>query len=191
MRPDAAERTTHERAHERAYHPRAHHHALMRNYEPGDRSGGVHAAEPPFDTTTSRCQEGGMVRHWRRASGGRGLEDAAAGIWPIPSSSVQSRVIAPSSVCLLRIFGRIQKSLRSRWGLGPCNQSIASGFGAAEIKSGFWRVSTFFGRPAAPFRALARVEAALARRSDHPGFARRLWFVRAVKTIIGSRWRVP
>ncbi len=94
-------------------------------------------------------------------------------------------------MCLLRIIGRIQKSLRSRWGLGPCNESIASGFGAAAIKSGFWRFLTFFGRPAAPFRALARVEAALARRSDHPGFARRLWFVRAVKPINGSRWRVP
>ncbi len=54
----------------------------------------------------------------------------------------------------------------------------------------FLAVLTFFGRPAAPFRALARVEAALARRSDHPGFARRLWSVRAVKTINGSRWRV-
>jgi hypothetical protein len=68
-------------------------------------------------------------------------------------------------------------------GVGARNQSIASGFGAAETKSGFWRFLTFFGRPAAPFRALARVEAALARRSDHPGFARRLWSVRAVKTI--------
>ncbi len=29
-------------------------------------------------------------------------------------------------VCLLRICDRFQKSLRSRWGLGPCNQSIAS-----------------------------------------------------------------
>jgi hypothetical protein len=27
-------------------------------------------------------------------------------------------------------------------GVGPCNQSIASGFGAAEIKSGFWRFLT-------------------------------------------------
>ncbi len=42
-----------------------------------------------------------------------------------------------NSVRLLRIFSRIQKSLRSRWGLAPCNQTIASGFGAAEIKSGF------------------------------------------------------
>ncbi len=58
-------------------------------------------------------------------------------------------------------------------GVGPCNQSIASGFGTAEIKISFWRFLTFFGLPAAPLRALARVEAALARRSDHPGFARR------------------
>jgi hypothetical protein len=76
-------------------------------------------------------------------------------------------------------------------GLGPCNQSIASGFEAAEIKIGFWRFLTVFGRPAAPSRALARVEAALARRSDHPGFARRSGSVRAVKTINDSRWRVP
>ncbi len=95
---------------------------------------------------------------------------------------------APPPVCLLRIFGRIQKSLRSRWGLGPCNQSIASGFGAAEIKSVFFAVFDVFRCPA---RALARVEAALARRIDHTGFARRLWSVRAVKTINGSRWRVP
>jgi hypothetical protein len=47
------------------------------------------------------------------------------------------REMDPSAVCLLRISGRIQKSLRSRWGLAPCNQSIASGFGAGEIKSGF------------------------------------------------------
>jgi hypothetical protein len=99
--------------------------------------------------------------------------------------------LPPPPVCLLRIFGRFQKSLRSRWGLGPCNQSIASGFGATEIKSGFWRFLTVFGRLAAPFRALARVEAALARRSDHSGFARRSGSVRAVKTINGSRWRVP
>jgi hypothetical protein len=82
-------------------------------------------------------------------------------------------------VCLLRIFGRNQKLLRSRWGLTPCNQSIASGFGAAEI-----------GRPAAPIRALAREKAALARRSAPDGFARRFGSVRAVK-INGSRWRVP
>ena len=43
----------------------------------------------------------------------------------------------------------------------------------SEIKSGFWRFLTVFGRPAAPFRALARVETALARRSDDSGFARR------------------
>jgi hypothetical protein len=91
-------------------------------------------------------------------------------------------ITASGSVCLLRIFGRIQKSLRSRWGLGPCNQSIASGFGAAAIKSG---------RPAAPFRALARVEAALARRSDHPGFARRLWCVQSRQNNQRQRWRVP
>jgi hypothetical protein len=49
----------------------------------------------------------------------------------------------------------------------------------------------FDGFRSAPIRALARVEAALARRSIHPGFARRLWSVRAVKTINGSRLRVP
>ncbi len=27
-------------------------------------------------------------------------------------------------MCLLRIFGRIQKSLRSRWALAPCNQGM-------------------------------------------------------------------
>jgi hypothetical protein len=95
-------------------------------------------------------------------------------IIPKPSRRGPTRRPPPSpAVSLLRIFGRIQKSLRSRWGLGPCNQSIASGFGAAEIKSGFLRFLTVYCRPAAPFRALARVETALARRSDEPGFARR------------------
>jgi hypothetical protein len=62
-----------------------------------------------------------------------------------PARALRAEQARP--VRLLRIFGRILKSLRSRWGLGPCNQSIASGFGAAEIKIGFWRFLAVFGRP--------------------------------------------
>jgi hypothetical protein len=55
----------------------------------------------------------------------------------------------------------------------------------------FWAVFDGFGRPAAPFPVSARVEAAIARRNDRPGFGRRSEPIRAVKTINGSRWRVP
>ncbi len=65
---------------------------------------------------------------------GRDRTHSAAVAQRTPGCACVSR-----AVCLLRIFSRIQKSLRSRWGLGPCNQSIASGFGAAEIKSVFQR----------------------------------------------------
>ncbi len=52
---------------------------------------------------------------------------------------------------LLRISAEFKNR---RWGLAPCNQSIASGFGAAEIKSVLSKaVLTVFGRP--PLRAAA------------------------------------
>ncbi len=100
-----------------------------------------------------------------------------------------------SPVCLLRIFGRIQKSLRSRWGLGPCNQSIASGFGAAAIKSVFWRFLTaVFDVSVAPPLLSAHWRAWRLRSPGAaitPALRAVLWSVRAVKTINGSRWRVP
>jgi hypothetical protein len=84
---------------------------------------------------------------WRRwVEGGRtGPWTAGAARWPPaagppaagpPAGEVSGLGPAATGaglpVCLLRIFGRIQNSLRSRWGLAPCNQSIASRFGSAE-----------------------------------------------------------
>jgi hypothetical protein len=82
----------------------------------------------------------------------------------------------------LRVFSRIKKSLRSRWGLAPCNQSIASGFGA---------VFDGFRSPTTPFRGFG-APGGCARPAQHPlGFARRFGSVRAVQTINSSLWRVP
>ncbi len=64
-------------------------------------------------------------------------------------------------------FGLIQWNRLEPTGAAACNQIIASGFGAAEIKSGFWRFPTIFFAPPLRSASLARVEAALARRSDH------------------------
>jgi hypothetical protein len=49
-------------------------------------------------------------------------------------------------------FGRIQWNRLEPMGSAPCNQIIASGFGAAGIKAVFFSYFTVFGRPAAPYR---------------------------------------
>ncbi len=71
----------------------------------------------------------------------------------------------------IRISAEFNGIAWSRWGSAPCNQRIASGFGAAGIKAVFDHFFSF----RSPHSAVgARLEAAPARRSVSPSFTRRL-----------------
>ncbi len=95
-------------------------------------------------------------------------------------------------VLRIRISAEFNGIACSRLGSAPCNQIIASGFGAAGIKAIFTVILLFSAAPPLHSAVVARLEAAPARRSVPPSFTRHFRPPRpprTVKTINSSRWR--
>jgi hypothetical protein len=109
----------------------------------------------------------------------------------LPTQPLLPKASCQQCILLSRSFCRKRGIAWSRLGSAPCNQIVASGFGAAGIKAFFYRYFTVFGRPAAPF-IVARLQAAPPGAAYPPSFTRRFRPPRAprtIKTINSSRWK--
>jgi hypothetical protein len=76
------------------------------------------------------------------------------------------------AVLRIRISAEFNGIAWSRLGSVPCNQKIASGFGAAGIEAVFFVILQFSAAPPLHSAVVARLEAAPARRSVPPSFTR-------------------